>query len=773
MLCNVQSQSYNHVYSHYTERLLSKLLYMSQKNSSWNDWKLFTKNGRQVWAYKSTSQNIDDHLNNVHDFSEQDKLAFAQDFSFDRQLNPSSSDKVFREQALKHNGSVYNGEIPQTKNEEEHALSDSLIKGMHYFSQLQSEEGHWAGDYGGPLFLLPGILIASFISETPFPKPHQEMMKIYLFNHQHTDGGWGMHIEGDPTMFGTVMQYVSLRLLGVDKDDVRLSKARTWIKENGGATGIPSWGKFYLSILNLYHWDGFNSLFPEMWLFPKWLPVHPSRYWCHSRLVYLPMAYCYAHRIQMPENDLILSLRKEIYNEDFGSINWAKQRDRVCEKDCYTIQSPVLKWMNFLTNGYEKIKPQWLRKKATDYILKYLNAEDAQTEYLDIGPVSKAINSICIWHAYGNESVQFKKHVARWYDYLWVAEDGMKMNGYNGSQLWDVAFTTRAMLESDLGLLFPETINKSYQFIDNMQIMTEHETHQEFFRHPMIGSWPFSTAEQGWPVADCTAEGISATLAIHKTKLFKPSISEARIKQAVDIILSYQNKDGGWPTYELSRAPKWLEKLNPSEVFADIMIDYSWTECSSACVQTLIEVQQEYPDYKRTEIKSAIVKGLQFVIKQQKNDGSWYGGWAVCFTYATWFAVEVLSKARGKGFYDETVLDQCIADACQFLVSKQKPDGGWGETFESCADKVYTEAERSQVVNTAWALLALMAAGNQDREVINRGIQLLIERQTEKGDWEQENISGVFNYNCMITYSSYRNVFPIWALNRFYEQHLC
>jgi lanosterol synthase len=479
------------------------------------------------------------------------------------------------------------------------------------------------------------------------------------------------------------------------------------------------------------------------------------------------MAYCYAQRIQMPENDLILSLRKEIYNEDFESINWAKQRDRVCEKDCYTIQSPILKWMNFFTNGYEKIKPQWLRKKANDYILKYLNAEDAQTEYLDIGPVSKAINSICIWHAYGNESSQFKKHVARWYDYLWVAEDGMKMSGYNGSQLWDVAFTTRAMLESDLGLLFPETINKSYQFIDSMQILAEHETHQEFFRHPMIGSWPFSTAEQGWPVADCTAEGVSATLAIHKTNLFKPRISEARIKQAADIILSYRNKDGGWPTYELSRAPKWLEKLNPSEVFADIMIDYSWTECSAACVIALLEIQQLYPDYKDKDIRLAISTGLEFIVKQQKQDGSWYGGWAVCFTYATWFGIEAL--VQGKDYITPELRTHCVEKACNFLISKQMSDGGWGETYESCAKMVYTQAETSQVVNTAWALLALQAANSPEKEAIDKGIQLLLHRQLDNGDWAQENISGVFNYNCMISYSSYRNIFPIWALNRFYK----
>ncbi len=741
---------------------------MSQQKLRWLGWQLLTDKGRHIWAYKPSSCHINEHLvEKAHDISEQDKLNFQKEFLFDRKINPNSADKVFREQALHNKAKRFTGAKPSSQNAQEQSLIDAIINGIHYFSQLQSDEGHWPGDYGGPLFLLPGLLIASYLSETPFPKAHQEMMKIYLLNHQHVDGGWGMHIEGESTMFGTVMQYVSLRLLGCDKDDNRLQKARKWIKDNGGATGIPSWGKFYLSILNLYDWEGFNSLFPEIWLFPKWLPVHPSHYWCHSRMVYLPMAYCYAERVQAPENDLILSLRTEIYTEDFNTIHWPKQRNHVCQKDCYTQQSPVLKWMNLFTNSFEKIIPKWLRKKSTAYLLRYINAEDAQTNYLDIGPVSQAINSLCIWHAYGKESEQFKKHVARWYDYLWVAEDGMKMNGYNGSQLWDVAFTTRAMLESDLGLLFPKTLNKSYQFIDDMQILAEHETHQAFFRHPMIGSWPFSTAEQGWPVADCTAEGLSATLAVHKTKLFKQTISDERIKLAVDVILSYQNQDGGWPTYELSRAPTWVEKLNPSEIFADIMIDYSWTECSSACVNALLEIKECYPDYKRAQIDTALTRGLQFIIQQQREDGSWYGGWAVCFTYATWFAIEAL--VQGKDYIDATVQTDSINKACQFLLSKQMPDGGWGETFESCAKMTYSQAQTSQVINTAWAILALQIANIPNKKAIQRGIDLIINRQLENGDWAQENISGVFNYNCMITYSAYRNIFPIWALNRFYK----
>ncbi|MEI6334005.1 MAG: terpene cyclase/mutase family protein [Methylococcaceae bacterium] len=743
---------------------------MLKVKSSWKNWQLLTEKGRHIWAFKPGSKAINKHLQNVDDISEQEITQFAEDFQFDKFINPNSGDKVYRHAAINAKFKEFAGQIPQADHPDAQKVTDAVIKGINYFSCLQSDEGHWPGDYGGPLFLLPGLLIASYISDTPFPKAHREMMKIYLFNHQNKDAGWGMHIEGESTLFGTVMQYVSLRILGVDKNHEQLIAARAWIKNNGGATGIPSWGKFYLSILNCYDWQGFNSLFPEMWLFPKWLPIHPWRYWCHSRMVYLPMAYCYALRIKAPENELILSLREELYSDDFAAINWPKQRNVVCEKDCYTTPSPVLKWMNFFTNHYEKVKWPWLRKKATDYILKYLNAEDEQTEYLDIGPVNKAINSICIWHAYGKDSEQFKKHVARWYDYLWVAEDGMKMSGYNGSQLWDTAFATRALLESDLGTLFPATLAKSYQFIELSQINAEHSTHAEFFRHPMIGSWPFSTAEQGWPVADCTAEGLSATLALHHSGLVKPVIDEQRIKQAADIILSYQNTDGGWATYELTRAPKWLEKLNPSEVFADIMIDYSWTECTAACVIALLEFQEVYPDFKNSEIRKAISAGIDFILKQQKTDGSWYGGWAVCFTYATWFGVEALSKAKGNGYYDDMILVGSINKACVFLVGKQKTDGGWGETFESCSKLVYSEAVTSQVVNTAWALLTLMAADFDDKKVIEAGVKVLLSRQTNLGDWSQENISGVFNYNCMITYANYRNIFPVWALSRYYRQ---
>src|SRR5439155_920599 len=117
---------------------------------------------------------------------------------------------------------------------------------------------------------------------------------------------------------------------------------------------IPAWGKFYLSVLGVYEWGGVNSLFPEMWLLPKWLPFHPSRYWCHARMVYLPMAYCFGKRLVGKITPLIKELRKELYIEEYDKIDWHNARNRCADTDLYYPQSSLLKTINNILNVYEK-----------------------------------------------------------------------------------------------------------------------------------------------------------------------------------------------------------------------------------------------------------------------------------------------------------------------------------------------------------------------------------------------------------------------------------
>lgn len=112
-----------------------------------------------------------------------------------------------------------------------------------------------------------------------------------------------------------------------------------------------------------------------------------------------------------------------------------------------------------------------------------------------------------------------------------------------------------------------------------------------------------------------------------------------------------------------------------------------------------------------------------------------------------------------------------MAQACQFLISKQMADGGWGEDFESCEQRTYVQSAESQIHNTCWALLGLMAVRYPDVDVLERGIKVLMDKQLPNGDWPQENIAGVFNKSCAISYTAYRNIFPVWTLGRFCRLH--
>jgi lanosterol synthase len=113
-----------------------------------------------------------------------------------------------------------------------------------------------------------------------------------------------------------------------------------------------------------------------------------------------------------------------------------------------------------------------------------------------------------------------------------------------------------------------------------------------------------------------------------------------------------------------------------------------------------------------------------------------------------------------------------IKKACDYLVKHQMNDGGWGESYLSCVDEKYVQSERSQIVNTSWALLSLMLSNYHDRNVIDKGIQIILKRQYENGDFPQENINGVFNGNCMISYPNFKNIFPLWALGVYNQKYL-
>lgn len=625
-------------------------------------------------------------------------------FTFSAAKNPNSADKIFRDAML----NKWKGNKPDEKHKPNTA-KEATSKGISFYQMLQSEDGHWAGDYGGPMFLMPGLICVLYITKTPFPPGRREGMIAYLRNHQQQDGGWGTHIECASTMFGTVLNYVALRLLGDEADAPHMEKARSFIHRYGGALYAPSWAKFWLAVIGVYDWDAVNSIPVEMWLLPQWFPFHPGKLWCHCRMVYLPMGYLYSKRFtpDVANDPTLTSLRTELYLQKYDTIKWDDFRQTCADIDEYSPLNPIMKVAQDFLAIYEKVLPHVpflknLRQKGLEFAIDYIHAEDLQTNFIDIGPVNKALNMLSVWVDNGENSNEekFLRHAARVDDYLWVAEDGMKMQGYNGSQCWDTAFATQAIVESGLGPHFKDCLTKSYIYFNRTQIKNDEDNRDYYYRHISKGGWPFSTAAHGWPISDCTAEGLKAVLCMHaseKLKALVPAdklLTPERFYDACNVILSYQNEDGGWATYENNRGYGWYELLNPSEVFGDIMIDYSYVECSSACITALKALQREFPDHRKEEIIQSIAKGREFLKSIQRPDGSWYGSWGNCFTYGTWFGIEGLIAAG------EPLDSKNMRRAVQFILSKQNANGGWGENYLACVNKHYPEDGTGKVSDT-------------------------------------------------------------------------
>ena len=162
-----------------------------------------------------------------------------------------------------------------------------------------------------------------------------------------------------------------------------------------------------------------------------------------------------------------------------------------------------------------------------------------------------------------------------------------------------------------------------------------------------------------------------------------------------------------------------LEVLNPAELFDRIMVEYSYPECTTAVLTSLTLFRHHFPYYRPEDIKEALRRATNYILEAQRPDGSWYGSWAICFTYGTFFALESLASV-GQTYHTS----ERVRRSCDWLVSKQIDDGGWGEHYTSCEIKEYVQHEKSQVVNTSWATLALMNARYPRVEAIERGLNV-------------------------------------------------
>ncbi|WP_426732254.1 2,3-oxidosqualene cyclase [Myxococcus faecalis] len=618
--------------------------------------------------------------------------------------------------------------------------------------RTQEADGSWKGDYSGPLFLSPLYIIGLYAMERAPDAPLRDGLLCYFRAHQNEDGGWGLSPESPSLVFTTVLTYVAQRLLGVEADDPDLVRARAWLLPRGGPLGSGSWGKAILALLGLYEYEGLTPTPPELWLLPKALPFHPSRMWCHCRMVYLPMGWLYGRKARVRQTPLLAELKRELYPEPYERVDWKAARQRVADTDAYTPRSPWLRAASRVLGLYERLHSKRLRARALEESLEQIRGEDLATHFICIGPINKVLDAV-VWHLARPGGPEVHAHLERLPDYLQRTPEGVTFNGYNSSQLWDTAFAIQALVASGADRAL-DTLARASHFVESQQLLEDSPRPERFYRHPSRGAWPFSTREHGWPISDCTAEAVKACLLLEPLGLNR--VPRERLAQAVEFIRSLQNRDGGWATYEPTRAPRWLERINASDVFANTMVDLSHVECTSACVQALVAWRKVQPE---APVEEAITRGLEFLRRTQREDGSWEGAWGVCFSYGTWFGVTGLACG---GAAPE---DPALRRAVRFLEEHQREDGSWSETLQGCRERRWVDGPTGHAVTTSWALLALFACGEADSRATRRGVAWLRARQGADGRWPREPLAGVFNRTGGIHYDTYLRTFPLWALS--------
>lgn len=615
------------------------------------------------------------------------------------------------------------------------------------------------------MFVMTGLIIAWTVTGTKIPEAHKtELINYVLARANHEDGGWGLHIESDSSVFGTTTNYLNLRLLGMPADEPRVAKARATLHKLGGAQMGPHWAKFWLAVLGVAKWEIVNPIPPELWILPLWVPFHPWRWWIHMRMVYLASSFVYSQRWTMPHIPLIDELRQEMFTEPYETINWKGHRNSIAPMDNFHPKSWILNVLNWILVHiwFAFLRPDWIKKRAEDHVYDLICMEDSNTEYSDLAPVSAPMNTICRFIREGRSSHAVKQHIDRLQDYIWVKSEGMLVNGTNGLQIWDTAFIIKSVIETGQHTdpKWVPMLTRALEFLDEQQM--RENVPDGSYRQRRKGGWAFSNNVQGYAVSDCISEALKAVIMLQHTPGYPTLLEDQRIFDAVDTLLTFQNTTGGCASYEPQRGSELLEWLNAAEVFGRIMVEYDYPECTTAVVTALSLFSKHWPDYRAEEIKMQKARMVRWVKSNQRPDGAWYGSWGICFTYATMFALECL-ESIGETYTTSTHSQR----GCEFLISKQRADGGWSESFHGCETMEYTEHPLgSLVVQTAWALLALMYAEYPDQAPIEKGIRFLMGRQQDNGEWLEEAIEGVFNKSAMITYQNYKFTFPIMALGK-------
>lgn len=609
----------------------------------------------------------------------------------------------------------------------------------------QQPDGHWVYELEADS-TIPAeyVLLVHYLGETPNVELEQKIAR-YLRRIQLPDGGWPLFTDGAPNISASVKAYFALKVIGDDENAEHMQRARKAIHAMGGAEMSNVFTRIQLALYGAIPWRAVPMMPVEIMLLPQWFPFHLSKvsYW--ARTVIVPL--------------LVLNARRPIAKNPRG-----------VRIDELFIEPPVnagllprqghqsAGWFAFFRvvdhalRAVDGLFPKYTRERAirqaVAFVDERLNGEDG------LGAIYPAMaNAVMMYDALGYPEDHPNRAIARKSieKLLVVGEDEAYCQPCL-SPVWDTSLVAHALLETGEPRA-EEAVMRGLEWLRPLQILDVRG--DLISRRPNVrpGGWAFQYANPHYPDVDDTAVVVMAMDRAEKLKhadMYREPISLAR-----EWVVGMQSSDGGWGAFEPENTQYYLNNIPFSDHGA--LLDPPTADVSGRCLSMLSQLGETAANSEPAR------RALDYMLKEQEPDGSWYGRWGMNYVYGTWTALCSLNAA-GLGPDDPRV-----KRGAQWLLSIQNKDGGWGEDGDSYKlnYRGYEQAP-STSSQTAWALLGLMAAGEVNNPAVARGIEYLIDEQNDEGLWDETLFTATgFPRVFYLRYHGYRKFFPLWALARY------
>jgi squalene-hopene/tetraprenyl-beta-curcumene cyclase len=617
------------------------------------------------------------------------------------------------------------------------ALDSVIEQARAALRAQQRPDGHWVFELEADATIPAEYIMLEHYLDEIDPEVEAKLA-AYLRRIQSADGGWPLFHDGATDLSATVKAYFALKLVGDDIEAPHMRRARAAILARGGAAHANVFTRIALALFGQVPWRAVPVMPVEIMLLPRWFPFHLSKvsYWSRTVIAPLLVLMALKPRARNPRHVHILEL----------FTTPPDQEPHYLVNSTGKPLGSVFLWIDRVLRRIEPLFPAGLRRRAIERAVAFwterLNGEDG------LGGIFPAMaNSVMAYDALGypkdHPDLATAKGAIK--KLLVLKED----EGYCQpclSPIWDTALAVQAMMEA--GEPRDGAVARhAAEWMVGRQILSVKGDWADWRPHIRPGGWAFQYWNDFYPDVDDTA-----AVGIALDRVGDPRHREA-IDRAAEWVIGMQSANGGWGAFDADNTYSYLNHIP----FADhgALLDPPTEDVSARCIGFLCQI-----GYKRDH--PAVARGLDYLRRTQQEDGSWFGRWGTNYIYGTW---SVLSAFNAAG---EDAQAPHIRRAVEWLKSRQRPDGGWGEDGATYWTEQRAACKASTASQTAWALLALMAAGEVDSAAVRRGITFLTEGRRQGARWDEAWYTAVgFPRVFYLRYHGYAAYFPLWALSRY------